>query len=384
VSSTSPASNLIAALLPSNTALASISGGLVDGQLLSAATGSWSGTGPIGYGYQWQLCNASGASCSNISGSVGSTLSLVSGEVGSTLRVVVTATNAAGSVSSTSPATGLIAALLPSNTGLPSVSGTPKDGQVLSASTGSWSGTTPISYGYQWQLCNASGGACSNISGPVGSALSIVSGYVGSTLRVVVTATNAAGSVSSTSTATGLIAALLPSNTALPSISGVLQTGKLLTAATGSWTGTPTITYGYQWQLCNVLGTSCNNIAKATSSTFLPGLLDVGLTLRVVVTATNAAGSTPATSNVTGLIEGLVLAPVAGPPSGGTAVVLSGAGVGEATSIHFGSAPASEIEVKSPSEVVAVSPPGSGTVGVTVTVPEGTTPTTPSDQFTYR
>jgi len=93
---------------------------------------------------------------------------------------------------------------------------------------------------------------------------------------------------------------------------------------------------------------------------------------------------TLATSNATGLIEGLLLAPAIGPPSGGTQVTISGAGVREATAIHFGAAPAQEVEVKSANEVTAVSPPGSGTVGVTVSVPEGTTPANSADQFTYR
>jgi hypothetical protein len=123
---------------------------------------------------------------------------------------------------------------------------------------------------------------------------------------VVVKATNVAGSSSVTTSVTGLIEGLLPNNTALPSITGLLKDGQLLTASTGTWSGTTPISYGYQWQLCNLLGKECANIAKATSSTYLLGLLDVGLPLRVVVTATNVAGSTSATSNATGLIEGLL------------------------------------------------------------------------------
>jgi hypothetical protein len=39
--------------------------------------------------------------------------------------------------------------------------------------------------------------------------------------------------------------------------------------------------------------------------------------------------------------------------------------------------------MKSPTEVVAEAPAGSGTVPVTVSTSEGTTHETPSDQFTY-
>ena len=119
-------------------------------------------------------------------------------------------------------------------------------------------------------------------------------------------ATNVAGSTSATTPVTGLIEGLLPTNTALPSISGLLKIGQLLSASNGTWSGTTPITYTYQWQLCNLLGSDCSNIAKATGPSFLLGLLDIGLPLRVAVTATNVAGSTSATSNVTGLIEGLL------------------------------------------------------------------------------
>jgi hypothetical protein len=253
------------------------------------------------------LCNALGKACANISEATGSGFTLSPADIGKTLDVVVTATNAAGSASATTSVTSLIKGILPKNTALPSITGSLVDGQSLNAATGTWSGSQPISYAYQWQLCNSSGGACGNISEALGSALKLSSVDVGSTLRVIVTATNAAGSVSSTSVATGLIAALLPSNTVLPTITGLLKSGQLLSATTGSWSGSTPMSFGYQWQLCNVLGSGCANIAKATGSTFLLGLLDVGLPLRVVVTATNAAGSVAANSNTTGLIEGLGL-----------------------------------------------------------------------------
>jgi hypothetical protein len=195
---------------------------------------------------------------------------------------------------------------LPSNTGLPSIAGLLQEGQLLSVGAGTWSGTTPISYSYQWQLCNALGKECKSISEATGSGLKLSPSDIGSTLDVVVKATNVAGSSSVTTSVTGLIEGILPANTVLPSISGLLKVGQLLSAGTGTWSGTTPITYTYQWQLCNLEGGDCSNIAKATSSSFLLSLLDLGLPLRVAVTATNVAGSTSATSNATGLIEGLL------------------------------------------------------------------------------
>jgi uncharacterized protein YukE len=316
---TSAATGLIGAILPKNTALPSITGLLQDGQLLSAATGSWSGSTPLSYAYQWQKCNAKGEECANLSGATGSTLGLLSTLVGSTVRVIVKASNSGGSTEATSAATGLIAALLPGNTSLPSIAGSLIDGQTLTAANGSWSGSIPLSYAYQWQQCNAKGESCENISGATGGTLGLVSTLVGSTVRVVVKATNSGGSTEAASPATGLIAALLPGNTSLPSIAGSLVDGQTLTASNGSWSGTAPISYAYQWQKCNAKGEECANLSGATASTL--GLVStlVGSTVRVIVKASNSGGSTEATSAATGLIAALLPKNTSLPSIGGLA-----------------------------------------------------------------
>ena len=81
-----------------------------DGQTLTAANGTWTGTAPITYTYQWRRCNSAGASCANIAGATASTYALVAADVGSTIRVVVTGTNAAGNSSATSSQTAVVAA----------------------------------------------------------------------------------------------------------------------------------------------------------------------------------------------------------------------------------------------------------------------------------
>jgi RHS repeat-associated protein len=90
------------------------------------------------------------------------------------------------------------------------ISGVAQEGQVLVASAGVWEGTPTLSYGYQWQHCNAAGAECSSISGATESKYALVHGDVGFTIRVVVTATGSPGSATSTSAATSTVVAVVP------------------------------------------------------------------------------------------------------------------------------------------------------------------------------
>jgi hypothetical protein len=113
-------------------------------------------------------------------------------------------------------APGDVTAVAPTNTALPAIGGTPAVGSPLGASTGSWDGTQPISYGYQWQRCNAAGAQCANLSGATQSTYTPVKADEGRRLQVVVTATNAVGARKATSTATGLVASAPPPSPAGP------------------------------------------------------------------------------------------------------------------------------------------------------------------------
>jgi len=89
----------------------------------------------------------------------------------------------------------------PSNTAVPKINGTAEVGQTLSATTGSWAGSTPISYSYQWQQDSTM-----NIAGATSSSYEPVTSDVGHTLDVVVTAGNSAGKASATSAQTAAVA----------------------------------------------------------------------------------------------------------------------------------------------------------------------------------
>jgi hypothetical protein len=93
----------------------------------------------------------------------------------------------------------------------------------------------------------------------------------------------------------GRAAGTAPTNTAAPTIAGTAQAGQKLTTSNGSWSGSPT-GYTYVWSRCDANGGSCASISGATASSYTAAAGDVGHTLRVTVTATNAGGSGQATS----------------------------------------------------------------------------------------
>ena len=94
-----------------------------------------------------------------------------------------------------------------------------------------------------------------------------------------------------------------PVNTTPPVISGTPQQSQTLTTTNGTWTG-GTTGFAYQWQRCNRGGTGCTGIGGATRQTYTLRGADVGKTILGLVTATNADGSTAATSAPTEVVTG--------------------------------------------------------------------------------
>ena len=307
-SQSSPPAVVTTPSAPSNTSLPTISGTPTAGQTLTANPGQWSGTAPINFAYRWQSCDQSGNNCTNIGGATSQTYVLGQGDIGTTLRVVVTGSNTYGSASATSNPTAVIAdpgPIPPSNTSLPTITGTPQAGQTLTADPGQWSGTQPIQFTYQWDSCDQSGANCVGIFGATSQTYTLTLLDVGTTVRVEVTGTNTAGSSTAISNQTAVVSAsapIAPSNTSRPTISGNAVVGQTLTGDNGTWSGTQPISYSDQWRRCDQSGNNCAGISGATAQTYTLVTADLGRTIRFQVTASNDGGSTTATSNQTAIV----------------------------------------------------------------------------------
>lgn len=231
------------------------------------------------------------------------------------------------------PLVGARSQAAPANTAKPAISGTPAAGQRLTVSNGTWSGS-PTKYDYQWQRCDTAGANCGDISGGTQLAYVVSPDDVGKRLRARVIAQNGEGSGNATSDASATVTTALttgpPVSVRPPSVSGTPAIGQQLRVATGEWGGAQPITFSFQWLRCDTGGNNCLTVSSATDDAYGVTAGDQGKTLRVRVTARNAADVETALTTPT--------AAVGAPAGPAGAIKLS---TGE-TSIPASSVPATE------------------------------------------
>lgn len=175
----------------------------------------------------------------------------------------------------------------PANSAVPTISGTKTVGQTLTGTNGTWTGKPTPAYSYQWFADGAA------IDGATAITLVLAPAQAGKAITFVVTASSIAGSAAKSSAATTEIAGEAPANTVAPSITGTAQVGETLTAANGTWTGTPTPDISFQWKADD------EAIDDATASTYEPVEADIGKVITVVATGTNLMGAASVTSAAT-------------------------------------------------------------------------------------
>jgi Bacterial Ig-like domain (group 3) len=311
----SNATGVVAALAlpaPANTAPPTISGTTTAGQTLTEHNGAWDNNPVPPLIYQWEDCDSSGASCTAIPGAINQTYVLTANDVGHTIVVQETATNATGPAVASSNPTAVVAAPAPpapANTALPTISGTTTQGQTLTETNGTWANNPVPPFTYQWEDCNSTGTGCTAIPGAINQTYLLTAADVGHTIVVQETATNVAGRTVASSAATAVVVPPLapalpaPAIKAKPTVSGTATQGQTLTETNGTWDNNPT-TVTNQWADCDSTGAACTPISGATGQTYTLAAGDVGHSILVQETATNATGRTLTSSGPTAVVTG--------------------------------------------------------------------------------
>ena len=126
-----------------------------------------------------------------------------------------------------------------------------------------------------------------------------------------------------------------------------------------------------------------NSAGQLGDNSTTPSAVPIPVQLPTGVTATAIAGGNYYSMALLAAPSASV-SPGAGVPAGGTPVTISGANFSAVSAVDFGGEPASSFQLVSSTEITAVSPPHpEGAVAVTVTTPNGISPPSAADQFTY-
>ncbi len=263
-----------------------VSGSWTEGSTLSTTNGTWTSSGT--FTYQWQS-SSDNSTWSSISGATSSTYTLVSADASKYVRVQVYLTGSSGAdgVAYSVP-TAKVGA--PFNTLAPAISGVLRVGVAQSVTTGTWSGSP--TYSYQWQT-SSDGIAWANVNSATNSTYTPTYAVANLRLRVVVSAANSVDTATARSQV--IQGFLAPIATAIPAITGTVQSGQTLTTSNGTWPGSPDA-FTYAWHRSSDGGTTWTNIGGATSSTYAAAAGDVGYQIRSQVTVTTNAGSSTAYS----------------------------------------------------------------------------------------
>jgi hypothetical protein len=300
-----------AAVGPTARARPMVAGEATQGKRLFGVKGSWSGRGKLKYTYQWFRCDQMGAHCAPLRGVTKRSHVLGEKDVGHTLGLEVRATDSRGSTTGGSRLIGPIGGAPPQlvSTVQPTVSGEAVEGSTLKVRPGTWT-PVPESFNYQWARCTRAGRACAPIRGATAETYAVGARDLGHALVAIVQAHSGTTSQAVFSGATapavaGAEAVTGPLSSAPPTVAVVIQQGKQLTGAVGSWSGSGAIKFAYQWYRCDTSGAHCTSIHGAKSRTYTLVAKDVGQTIGFGVRATDRSGTTNAYASLVGPIAGL-------------------------------------------------------------------------------
>ena len=269
-----------------------------EGQTLIATSDTITGVPTPTVSWQWERSADGSTGWTSISGATSSSYVVQPSDTGNYLRVVQTATNNQGSDTASSVSSSVPLGL-PFNSTSPAVSGTAELGQTLSTTDGTWVGVPTITFTYQWRRDGI------DISGANSSTYTLVTADYATDIDCVVTASNSLGSVDAESNTMENIAGIAPVISGVPTISGVIELGEVVTATLASVSGDPTPVNSLQWQVSNDGISGWSDISGETSTTYTIVSSDENKYLRVVQTSTNGQGTDTASSTPTSVVLGL-------------------------------------------------------------------------------
>jgi hypothetical protein len=118
--------------------------------------------------------------------------------------------------------------------------------------------------------------------------------------------------------------AAAPVNDLEPSITGTAVQGRVLSGFAGGWNASPPPAISLQWTRCDSAGGNCSTLSGATGATYRPVAADVGSTLRLLVTASNATGRLAVSSRPTvAILSGPAVAQMGDTSTGFTSVYVT-------------------------------------------------------------
>ncbi len=362
-------------VVPSSLTAPTVKGNPQPGQTLRAFRGTWTEE-PTAYEYRWTRCDNGGENCETIEGATSKNYVPTGSDVGRRLRVEEIARNGTGAGSpASSAATAQVLPEAPVANASPTITGTPQQGETLTADAGSWS-NSPTGYSLQWLRCEP--GECVPISGATKAEYTLTSADVGYSLEIRETARNGGGFGAATSEQDPVGGPPTPFVSGLEPDTGPEEGGTVVTISGGNFTGAEAVTFG---------STAATHVELVSPST-IRATSPAG-TESVYVTVITPEGTSAVNSHSQFTYgpppQVTRIEPKEGPEAGGTAVTITGTNLAEATGVRFGASSAQSFGVsQSGTSLTAVSPAGTaGTVGVTVTTPYGTTTAGAHEQFTY-
>lgn len=231
-------------------------------------------------------------------------LGAVAGDVAAVTGVPFTAdtSNAANFITSvnngamdatTAAAESLLAMAPPTINVAPTITGSAFVGSTLTVNVGTWNGSN-IEYSYAWF----------RNEDPIWSANTetflLTTSEEGFTVKCAVTATNPVGQAVANTDPTAVVVYVPPVASVDPAITGTAAVGSALTVSDGTWDGTPTISYQWQWAHISA------NIYGANTNTYTAVAEDVNRTLTCIVTATSNSGVTHKRCTPTAAVTGNV------------------------------------------------------------------------------